>query len=57
MLGAMDVRVSGVGVAPFQGLGIFCYGSPGVKTPWSGDCGLGRVRVYENADGSEGWVA
>jgi hypothetical protein len=47
----------GVGVASFQGLWLFWCGSPGVKTPWFGDCGLGRVGVYEDADGLDGWVA
>jgi hypothetical protein len=43
---------------PLWGLRAFWCGSPGgVKTPWSGDCGLGRVGVYEDADGLDGWVA
>ncbi len=50
-------RCVGLGVAPFQGLGMFCCGSPGVKAPWLGDGEGGRVGVYEDADGLDGWVA
>ena len=34
-------RDSGVGVAPFQGLGIFCYGSPGAMPQAGIGCSFG----------------
>ena len=36
-----EVRYSGVGVAPFQGLRMFCYGSPGAMPQAGIGCSFG----------------